>query len=244
MGERKSFLKTIQSNLIAGVLTVLPILVVIWIVSFLLALLSSAGAPVVGAITDSIDAQYPAMTPILTNGLFRGAVAVFIVLLLLYLVGAVASRMIGIKVINFVEALINRIPLIHTIYRAAKQLVGVMHQQPGGAARVVLVDFPHQGVKAIGLVMRTFRDQHTNEEVAAVYVPTAPNPTSGYLQLVPVKNLVHSDMSIDQAMTMIVSGGAVAPERMSLHAAPGSPHAAAKSRPDQAPAVPVTDKRG
>jgi uncharacterized membrane protein len=154
---------------------------------------------------------------VLANTLFQGVLGVFLVLLLLYLIGATASRVIGVRLITFVETLINRIPLIHTIYRAAKQLVGVMHQQPGGAARVVLIDFPHQGAKAIGLVMRTFKDDRTGEELAAVYVPTAPNPTSGYLQLVPMAKLVHSDMTMDQAMTMIVSGGAVTPEHISLH---------------------------
>lgn len=217
MAERKPILKSIQGNLIAGVLTVLPILVCLWIVSFLLTLLSSAGAPVVGTIAGFIDSQFPSLAPVLANTLFQGVLGVFLVLLLLYLIGATASRVIGMRLITFVETLINRIPLIHTIYRAAKQLVGVMHQQPGGAARVVLIDFPHQGAKAIGLVMRTFKDDRTGEELAAVYVPTAPNPTSGYLQLVPVAKLVHSDMSMDQAMTMIVSGGAVTPEHISLH---------------------------
>jgi uncharacterized membrane protein len=80
----------------------------------------------------------------------------------------------------------------------------------------VLVDFPHPGAKAIGLVMRTLTDPQTGEEIAAVYVPTAPNPTSGYLQLLPVSKLVTSDMTMDQAMTMIVSGGAVTPDSMSL----------------------------
>jgi uncharacterized membrane protein len=217
LAERKPMLKSIQGNMIAGVLTVLPILVVLWIVSFLLTLLSSAGAPVASAIADSIDGLFPVLKPVLANTFFQFAFGVFLVLLLLYLIGATASRVIGMRLITFVETLINRIPLIHTIYRAAKQLVGVMHQQPGGAARVVLIDFPHQGAKAIGLVMRTFKDDRTGEELAAVYVPTAPNPTSGYLQLVPVAKLVHSDMSMDQAMTMIVSGGAVTPEHISLH---------------------------
>ena len=121
------------------------------------------------------------------------------------------------RLITFVEFLINRIPLIHTIYRAAKQLVGVMHQQPGGAARVVLIDFPHQGAKAIGLVMRTFKDDRTGEELAAVLRADSAQPDVGLSSACPVAKLVHSDMSMDQAMTMIVSGGAVTPEHISLH---------------------------
>jgi uncharacterized membrane protein len=225
LADRKPLLKTIQSNLIAGVLTIMPILIVIWIVSFLVALLSSAGAPVASALTNFIDVQFPIMAPVLANSFVQGTLAVAFVLFVLYLVGAVASRVLGRRLIDFFERLINRIPLIHTVYKAAKQLVGVMQQQPGGAARVVLIDFPHQGAKAIGLVMRTLIDPNTGEEVAAVYVPTAPNPTSGYLQLVPVSKLVPSEMTMDQAMTMIVSGGAVTPERISLTGTLGKPKA-------------------
>jgi uncharacterized membrane protein len=216
LAERKPVLKVIQSNLIAGVLTVLPIIAVWFVISFLLALLSSAGAPLASAITDFINTRVPALAPVLANTYVQGAVAVIIVLLILNLIGAAASRMLGIQFISFMEKLISRIPLIQTVYRAAKQLVGVMHQAPGGAARVVLIDFPHPGLKAIGLVMRTFHDPSSDQEISAVFVPTSPNPTSGYLQLVPTAKLVLSDMTIDQAMTMIVSGGAVTPEGMSL----------------------------
>lgn len=216
MAERKPLLKSIQSNLIAGILTVLPIIVVWIVISFLLNLLSSAGAPVASALANLIEGSFPKMAPVLADPNVQAAFAVIFVLVLLYVIGAAASRMLGMQLITFVEKLINRIPLIHTVYRAAKQLVGVMQQSPSGAARVVLIDFPHQGAKAIGLVMRTFHDPQTGEEIATVYVPTAPNPTSGYLQLLPVSKLIPSDMTMDQAMTMIVSGGAVTPESISL----------------------------
>lgn len=235
MAERRPVLKIIQSNLLAGVLAVLPILVVWWVISFLFALLSSVGAPVAGALTDFIDGQIPSLKPVFANTFVQGVVAVTVVLLFLYLIGAAASRVLGKQLIGFVEALINRIPLIHTVYRAAKQLVAVMQQPAGGAARVVLVEFPHPGVKTIGLVMRTFIDEHSGDEVAAVYVPTAPNPTSGYLQLLPVAKLVPSDLTMDQAMTMIVSGGAVTPERMSLHGPRKQPEPPAPGHPLSGP---------
>jgi uncharacterized membrane protein len=152
----------------------------------------------------------------------------------LFLIGAASSRAIGLQLITLVEALINRIPLIHTIYRAAKELVGVMHDTPKGASHVVLLDFPHQGARAIGLVMHTFQDQLNGEELAAVFVPTAPNPTVGYIQLAPVSSLVQSDMTLDQAMIMIISGGAVVPDRMSLMAAaPATRAMDAQSQPSK-----------
>jgi uncharacterized membrane protein len=71
--------------------------------------------------------------------------------------------------------------------------------------------------------MRTFTDANSGEEMAAVYVPTAVNPTTGYLQLVPIAQLVPSDMPSDQAMAMIISAGAVMPETLSVQARPGAP---------------------
>jgi uncharacterized membrane protein len=91
-----------------------------------------------------------------------------------------------------------------------------MQQKPEGASRVVLVEFPHPGLRAVGLVMRTFRDSKTGEELAAVFVPTAPNPTSGYLEIVATARLTATDMTMDQAMTMILSGGATTPDHISL----------------------------
>jgi uncharacterized membrane protein len=88
-----------------------------------------------------------------------------------------------------------------------------MRTRPGDTQRVVLIDFPSRDMKAIGLVTRTFRDASGNE-IAAVYVPTAPNPTSGYLELVPTDRMITTDWSMDQAMAFIVSGGAVGPDQL------------------------------
>jgi uncharacterized membrane protein len=94
--------------------------------------------------------------------------------------------------------------------------VDVLRTKPENAQRVVLIDFPHEGAKTLGFVMRTFTDASSGAEMAAVYVPTAVNPTTGYLQLVPVTKLTPSDMPADQAMAMIISAGAVMPDRMAM----------------------------
>jgi len=77
-----------------------------------------------------------------------------------------------------------------------------------------LIEFPSPDMKTIGLVTRIFTDADTGEEIAAVYVPTTPNPTSGYMELVPTSRLVMLDWTINEAMTFIVSGGAAAPAKL------------------------------
>lgn len=105
-----------------------------------------------------------------------------------------------------------RIPLASTIYSSARKLLDILQTKPGSTQRVVLVDFPHREMKAIGFVTRVVREHGTGRELAAVYVPTTPNPTSGYLEIVPVEKLTPTDWTVDQAMSFIISGGAVAPD--------------------------------
>src|SRR5262249_45022630 len=164
--------------------------------------------------------RIPSAARLLDDPTFHWLVAVAVALVVLYAIGAITSRMVGKKLIAFVEGLIARIPVIETVYSASKKLVNILQQQPDGSARVVLIDFPQPGMKAIGLVMRVFTDAVTGEELAAVYVPTTPNPTSGYLEIMPVARLVPTSMSMDQAMTMIVSGGAVAPDNFTISPRP------------------------
>ena len=77
---------------------------------------------------------------------------------------------------------------------------------------MVLIDFPHTEMKSVGFVTRVMREHGTGRELAAVYVPTTPNPTSGYLEIVPVEKMTPTDWTVDQAMSFIISGGAVSPD--------------------------------
>lgn len=210
------FQANFQKNLIAGLLTIIP-LVVVWLVfDFFLETLSNAGRPLADAFAQAIEQQFPDMTPVLENGQVQWVIALLVTLLALYIIGAVTSRVIGQRLWGYIEAAINRIPLANTIYSAARKLVDVFRTKPDNAQRVVLIDFPREGAKTLGFVMRTFTDATSGVDMAAVYVPTAVNPTTGYLQLVPVSKLTPSDMTSEQAMAMIISAGAVMPAQVSV----------------------------
>ncbi len=216
MSEDRHLARNIEANLLAGVLTIIPIVVVWFVVDFVLSFLFAVGAPFEQVLRTFVTDRAPNAARYLDNPNFEWFVAIVVALLLIHAIGAGASRVIGRQFIAFVEGLIARIPFVQTIYSASKKLIGVLQQQPGGGARVVLIDFPHPGVKAVGLVMRTFADAASGEELAAVFVPTTPNPTSGYLIVVPVRNLVPTAMTMDQAMAMILSGGAITPDSISI----------------------------
>jgi uncharacterized membrane protein len=216
LSEHKLTTRTIRAKLIAGVLTVIPLLVVWIVLDFVFAILFAVGSPVATGFTRFITDHFPTAAPVLNNSVFQWVVAITCALLLLYTIGSIASRMIGKKVIELMETLIARIPFVQTVYSASKKLIVMLQQRPGDAARIVLIDYPHPGMKTIGLVTRIFNDAKTGEELAAVYVPTAFNPTAGFMQIVPMSSLLPTSMTMDQAMTMLVSGGAMGPEELSI----------------------------
>jgi uncharacterized membrane protein len=205
----------IRQYILAGVLTVIPIWVTWLVFSLLLGKLSQWGDPVAGAMARSVSEYAPRLGAWLSEPWFNSAIAVLWTVAALYVIGWVATKVIGQRIISAFDALIDRIPLAQTIYGATKRLVAALQRKPDGVHRVVLLEFPSSGMKAVGFVTRTFADRDTGEELAAVYVPTTPNPTSGYLEIVPLAKLVSTNWNMDDAMSFIMSGGAVAPETVS-----------------------------
>ncbi len=207
-----SFGARARRYILTGVVTAIPIWVTWLIFQFFLTQLSKVGMPWVRALSRALHEAWPALSRWLLEPWFQSALAVLFTLLALYLLGWIATRVVGRRMIALFERLVQRIPLVEKIYGGTKQLLSVIQQKPGGLQRVVLIEFPSSEMKAVGFVMRTFRDPGDGRELAAVYVPTTPNPTSGYLEIVPAERLVPTDWTLDEAMTFIISGGAIAPE--------------------------------
>jgi len=203
------FLATVRRRLLTGFITAIPLVVTWFVVSFLFRLLSDIGRPLVTALGRAAHRISPETAELLAQPWFVPVLSALLVILVIYCLGVLASLVIGRRVIEVFETLMRRIPIVQTIYGSVRQLLDVLRQDTGEVQRVVLIDFPTPEMKAIGFVTRTLTDADTGEELAAVYVPTTPNPTSGYLEIVPVRNVVSTTWTFDEAMTFIVSGGAV-----------------------------------
>lgn len=204
----------LQKYFLTGLLTLLPIWLV-WIVfKFVFGLLSDISRPVVGLVTAAMAERDPVMLSWLGAAWVQTAIALLATVLFVIVVGALARRVVGQKLLAWFEALIARIPLAKTIYGSVRQLLDLLQTKPDGTQRVVLIDFPHKEMKSVGFVTRILHDELTGQELAAVYVPTTPNPTSGYLEVVPVALLTPTDWTVDQAMSFVISGGAVSPDRI------------------------------
>lgn len=204
----------IQKNILAGILAVIPVLVTFWIVELVLDLLIASGLPFVGALAGWVRPYSSELADLLLTAGFQSATAVVITLVLLYILGAFTTAVVGRRLLSLIDRLVERIPLVQMIYGATRKLIATFQYAPPGQQRVVLIEFPSPEMKAVGLVTRVFRAADTGREVAAVYVPTTPNPTSGYLEVVPVERLVWLDWTTNDAMQFIISGGTVAPDRI------------------------------
>ncbi len=203
---------SLQRLFLTGLLTLLPIWLTWVVIKFVFVLLSGISSPLVVPLSERVAASFPDSLGWIKVEWMQATIGLLATLGVILLVGILSRRVIGQRLLRWFGAVIRRIPLASVIYDSAKKLLDILQTQPGSTQRVVLIDFPHRDMKSVGLVTRVIREQGTGRELAAVYVPTTPNPTSGYLEIVPVELLTPTDWTVDQAMSFIISGGAVAPE--------------------------------
>lgn len=217
----------LQRYLITGVLTFIPLWLTWVVFKFLFTFLSHVGAPVVIALFAALSAVFPGAAAWLSQEWFQSIIAFIGTIVALYVVGWAADRVFGQRLLAALDGMIERIPLVQPIYGGAKKLMTLMQTKPSGTQRVVLIGFPTPELKTFGFVTRVFRNEN-GRELAAVYIPTTPNPTGGYLEIVPVEDLVATDWSVDQAMAFIISGGAIGPDVL-----PSGAHPADRALPER-----------
>jgi uncharacterized membrane protein len=212
--ETNSVLRpSLRASFVTGLLTLLPIWLTWVVIKFVFALLSDLSSPWVGPLLANTAQTHPQLRW-LADSWALTAFGMIATIVLILLVGWLARRVAGQRALAWFEVIIRRVPLAKTVYGSARQLLDLLQTPPDGGQRVVLIEFPHPGMKTVGFMTRTLRDEGSGRELATVYVPTTPNPTGGYLVIVPIENLIATDWTVDQAMTFIISGGAVAPARM------------------------------
>ena len=192
----KKFLLHIRTTLIAGLLAILPIGVTLFVLKFFFELLD------------------PILSPIFDMGnvrIFPG-LGLIVLLILLYVVGIITTKILSARIVNLGHKVIERIPIISSIYSTTRSGVEILSGTQGFESRgVVLVDFPRPAMKAIGLITAELGVLN-GEPMVAVYIPTTPVPSSGFLIVVALSDVTPTDISVDDAMKIIVSGGILANE--------------------------------
>lgn len=216
-GGSRPFHWRIKRSLLSGILILAPItvtlLIIYWLFGQIRGLIRPLVVQLLGMVMDLPGAG--GVPPIFLKVLVITA-TILMLLVMLYLLGMISTRVMGKRFISFFEDLIKRIPFAGGLYGASKQVVEAF----GGSDKpvyksVVLVEFPRKSCKALGF-LTGFVVLNENNRYAKVIIPTAPNPTTGFFQLFPADQIEKVNITVEDAFKMILSVGLVSPERLVL----------------------------
>lgn len=196
----------VRNTLLTGLVVSVPLLVTYFVLKFSYDLIQGISAP-------WLDKFHINPIP---------GFAFFITLLLLYLLGLMATDMIGRKIIGRFEALLLRIPLVATIYAGVKQVMDTLRTFNAGMnfKRVVYVPYPSEGSYMLGYVTGVYKTELNGKEVTNVFLPTAPNPMTGFVILIDSDKVIDADLTMEEASKIILSAGLLTPKRIPMASAP------------------------
>ncbi len=197
-------MKRIKRYLIAGILVWAPILVTVFVLKFL-----------VGFFDDIINLLPKAYHPEVLLGFSIPGLGLIFTILLVFITGMLVTNFLGKRIVAIWEAILNRIPLVRSIYSGVKKVLSALFVSGGMSFRkVLLIEYPRKGLWSIAFQTGsgfTKAEQKTGEELITAFVPTTPNPTSGFLIMVPSKDVIELDITVDDALKMVISLGVILP---------------------------------
>ena len=200
-------LRTFRKNFAAGMLIVIPLAIALWILWW---------------IFSNVDSllQEPIIKPIFDREIPGLGFAIFLVLI--YITGVIASNYLGKKIIRFGESLVTRVPVFRQLYIGAKQVVeGLSGTGINKAAfrEVVFVEFPREGMTTLAFITNEITDK-SGKKLYAIYIPTAPIPSSGYFEMVTEDKITHTDIPVDEGIKIVISSGMILPDKISTSKTP------------------------
>ena len=206
--------KLIRNRLLTGFLVILPIYVTFFVVKFLFGFVGTEFLPILKKFLKSESSLPDAVLhPILI------AVGIFITFVVLYIIGFFASNFLGRKIISFYESIISNTPVIKGIYSSTKQVIHTFSASDGKSfKKVVLVEYPKKGTSVFGFVTGSITNK-VNNTLVSVFIPTTPNPTSGFLIYLSKDDIMDTNLAVEEAIKLIISGGILVPDGMDFQVA-------------------------
>ena len=201
--------KDVRKRLITGLLLILPVYVTFFVVKFLFGFVGGTLAPVIKKLLQFLGVALPKTTLDEFIITFFGLILTFIAL---YFIGIFAANVVGKFFIHYFENLLTKTPIVKSIYSSVKQIIHAV-SLPGKQSfkRVVLVDFPREGIKSIGFVTGDI-NYNNKEKLICVFIPTTPNPTTGFLIYLPETAVTDTNLTIEDAFKTLFSAGLLTPK--------------------------------
>ncbi|MDR0693059.1 MAG: DUF502 domain-containing protein [Puniceicoccales bacterium] len=202
-------LVSFRKSFITGLVLILPIGVTLFFIDLMLRYVGAPASRILFCWMDASIRNTSAMY-FITN-----AVSICLVTIIIVIVGFLSKLFLGKLVIGLTEKLINHVPFVNAIYKTVKQVISTFGANRDAAfSKTVLVEYPKEGSYAVGFLSSKFEGEVSDkigEPVLNVFVPTTPNPTSGFLLIIPKRNVTELEMSVTDGMKFIISGGIVTP---------------------------------
>ena len=196
----------LQKYLITGIISIIPITLTYLIIQFLFILISGKGAWIIKLI---LPESY-------IGGALQNILGFILTIAFLYILGLIVSNVLGKKLYKFFESILSRIPIVSRVYNSIKQITGALSGANSKAfQKVILVEYPRKDLWTIAMV--TGETMDNNQLYYNIFVPTTPNPTSGYLLFVKASDTKDIDISVEEGLKIIVSGGMIGPEKLNIN---------------------------
>ena len=207
------WISAIRNKLIAGVLVAIPVVVTIWVLNVAYRFIKGISDPwlrKIQLVAADPSTDYAGLTANQLPG-----VSFFVTLILLLLLGIMATNVLGKKILSSFEKLLTRIPIVASVYTSVKQVIDSIqsYNDVQKFKRVVYVEYPSEGCKLIGFSTGQFYDSGLEREMTSVVLPTSPNPMTGLLVIVPTDRVTDADLTMEEATKMLISAGLVVPKR-------------------------------
>lgn len=197
---RHRVVRTLRRHFLTGILVIVPLAATIGILTWVFINVDNILQPVIKAIF----------------GRAIPGVGFGITIVLIYITGVIASNVLGRKILQYGESLLTRVPVFRPLYIGVKQVLeGLSGTTEKRAAfrEVILVEFPRKGMRTLAFITNELTDE-SGDKLYCIYVPTAPVPTSGYFEIVSEDMVTHTNISVDQAIKMVMSSGIASPTKI------------------------------
>jgi len=199
----------IKKNIIAGLLVTVPVALTYIILEFVITHIDEMMVPVVSKLINEKGMEN-------FNGYFVPGMGFLLLILFVFLIGLIATNIFGKKVFKFGELVLHKIPLVRVIYITIKKVVDTISQsQTPTFEKMVLITYPRSPLKTVGIVACDTPDvvfKKVGNRSVNVFVPTSPNPTTGFVIAVPIEDVNFLEMTVEEGLKMIISFGVVAPK--------------------------------
>jgi len=208
-------LKTIsvKRTLLTGLIILTPLLVTLWVVRFFLHQIHQSITPLVLKCIRLFGSEWVEATVV--NEMLAPLFSVVLAIVFIYGLGILGNNVIGRQLLRGLEKILMQIPIVRGIYSATRQFLETFSRENSQAfSKVVVVEYPRKGLWTMGLLTNETKGEVaevTPVPLVSVFIPTTPNPTSGWLLFVPVEDIIELEMSVDDAFKMIISGGILTP---------------------------------